>query len=83
MKPGQVVDNDPRIEALKDLEWDFHALVSMANIAELLLEDVQKHHRNITLESDLASFAYHDVTNKAEALKSKYFAALYPSEVQP
>lgn len=90
-----VSKNDPRINELKDLEYDFHALVCMANISEYLLEDlfsdntiVQKTDFSVSLQitthdMDNAQFAYHDLTNKAEELKAKFMAALYPVEVQP
>lgn len=69
------------VEAFKDMEYDINALVSMANIAENLFEDLQKYQELLCIENDLASFAFHDATSRAEALKKKYFAALDQKDV--
>lgn len=86
---------DSRISALQDLEYDFHALVCMAQILDDKLEDVfdaknylgsheygTKIHIN-SLDMDIVAFMQCDVLTKAEALKAKFMAALYPVEVQP
>jgi hypothetical protein len=70
------------VEAFKDIEYDIHALVSMANIAENLFDDLQKYQKLICIANNLASFAVLDVTSRAEALKRKYFAVLYQKDVQ-
>ncbi len=83
------------VSMLKEMEYDFHALVCMANISEFLLEDMfsQKnivhskpglcpHYRLTDEDVKNASFAYHDITDKAETIKRRFMERLYPKEVQ-
>nr|WP_278376695.1 hypothetical protein [Brucella anthropi] len=84
------MSNDKKIvSSLKDIEFDFHALVCMSGILADILDrtigttsryDDCKRVQITDEEIEHLSFAWNDVRNRSEALKRDFISRLYPKE---
>nr|WP_313023088.1 hypothetical protein [Brucella intermedia] len=79
------------VSSLKDIEFDFQALVCMSGILADFLDrtigqtsnyDEYSRVRIIEEELEQLAFAWNDVRNRSEALKRDFMSRLYPQEAK-